>query len=88
VKIRFHSNENIEWHCMHVELKFNSNILIEIWIELNWIPIQLKSIEKGWKLVKKILKNCQWIYGDREKRTLKRHNSKKLISMPLYLEMG
>jgi hypothetical protein len=39
VKIKFHLNENIEWHCMHLELnlseiQLDSNILIRVWIEL------------------------------------------------------
>jgi len=36
VKIKFHLNENIEWHCMHLEL--NQNLLI-----LN--PIEFKYID-------------------------------------------
>jgi hypothetical protein len=46
-EIQFHSNENIEWHCMHFELNWssiefnlnwnelNSTTLIKIWIKLN-----------------------------------------------------
>jgi hypothetical protein len=51
VIIKFHLNENIEWHCMHLELEFNSNliqlnsnILIGIWIELNSNSTKFNSI--------------------------------------------
>ncbi len=53
VQIKFHSNENIEWHCsMHLNLNWNSiwfnldliesnsNTLIGIWIDFNKILIQ------------------------------------------------
>jgi hypothetical protein len=46
VKIKFHLNENIEWHRMQFELKFLNLMEFDmIWIYLNWIPIQLKSIQ-------------------------------------------
>jgi hypothetical protein len=43
-EIKFHSNEDIEWHCMPLEL--NSNKLNGIWIELNWSAIQKSKIAK------------------------------------------
>jgi hypothetical protein len=51
VEIKLHLNEDIEWHCMHLELNSNSYLLK--WIELqsnlihfnNWIKIQLKINE-------------------------------------------
>jgi hypothetical protein len=62
VKIKFQSNGNIEWHYMHLEsnelkwihiwlnriqiLKLNSNTMIVTWFNLNWIPIQLNSIQQ------------------------------------------
>jgi hypothetical protein len=51
VKIKFHSNENIEWHCMQLELNFKfSN-----WIEFKYIELKRNVIQidaKGyWKNV-------------------------------------
>jgi hypothetical protein len=40
VKIKFQLNENIEWHCMQLELNSNSNR--EKW-DANWLKIYLKS---------------------------------------------
>jgi hypothetical protein len=41
--MKFHLNEDIEWHCM--QLKLNSNTLNQIHIPLNQIEIQLNSIQ-------------------------------------------
>jgi hypothetical protein len=51
MEIKLHLNENIDWHCMHLELNSKSYLLK--WIELqfnfiqfhNWIKIQLKINE-------------------------------------------
>jgi hypothetical protein len=40
VEIKFHSNENIEWDCMHLVLNVN-------WIS-NWTQFNSNSIEKKW----------------------------------------
>ncbi len=42
VKIKFHLNENVEWHCMQLELNMDSFF---IWIEFSYrISMQLNSI--------------------------------------------
>jgi hypothetical protein len=46
VKIKFHLNESIKWHCM--QIKFN-------WVEFNWK-------EMGSKLMEKVLKIYLWIW--------------------------
>ncbi len=53
IGMKFHSNENIEWHCMKIELKilkFDSNAL-------NWIKIELKrnGIQIGTKGIENLL---------------------------------
>jgi hypothetical protein len=56
-------NQNIESHCMHLELNFNSiqlNLTINlIKIQLNWIQIQLKKNQM--QIVRKLLKIYLWI---------------------------
>jgi hypothetical protein len=42
VKIKFHSNENIEWHCMQLQFKYikwNSNLIA---LKFIWNKIELK----------------------------------------------
>jgi hypothetical protein len=62
VKIKFQSNGNIESHYMHFESnelkwihiwlnriqipKLNWNTMIVIWSNLNWISIQINSIQQ------------------------------------------
>jgi hypothetical protein len=81
VEINLHLNENIEWHCMHLELNSNSYLLK--WIELqfnNWIKIQLKinEMQVGGKDIGIFFTNILL-----EKTTLKWHKP-----MHFYLGMG
>jgi hypothetical protein len=56
LKIKFHSKENIEWHCMQFKLNLNS-ILIEL--RCNWNDFKFNNFKKmEFKLVYKILKIC------------------------------
>ncbi len=45
VKIKFHLNENIKWHCMQLEFEFNSNTWNGIQILLSWDAIHFNSIQ-------------------------------------------
>jgi hypothetical protein len=45
MKIKFHLNENIEKHCMQLELNVNSKKFNQF--KFNWILIWLNSIEPG-----------------------------------------
>ncbi len=40
IKIKFHSNKNIEWHCMKLEL--NSTEFMSVWIKFKSIEFQSK----------------------------------------------
>ncbi len=83
VKIKFHSNENIEWHCMLLEL---NPVQQKNWIELNnWIKIQLKrnrmQIGEG---IKNLLGNM--VLG---KKKFKKHKDPKEHKfMALHLRMS
>jgi hypothetical protein len=56
-KLSFILNENIEWHCMQIELnldwneilKLNSNMLSWIEFQLNWKEMGCKLMRKYWK---------------------------------------
>jgi hypothetical protein len=43
LKIRFHSNENMEWHCMLFELKFMN------WIQIYWTKFKFDGIHSQLK---------------------------------------
>jgi hypothetical protein len=55
LEIKFHLNENIEWHCMQLEFNFNWNefklILLEIKFHLNeniewcWMQLEYNTIQ-------------------------------------------
>ncbi len=74
VKIKFHSNEIIEWHCMHFEL---SKFKYIDW-NLNWIEFQFNWQEMGCKLVEKVWK----------KNTFKKHKYKKMSFYAFLLRNG
>jgi len=42
VEMKFHLNEKIEWHCMQLELNFNS---INIEFRLNWIELKFLIVQ-------------------------------------------
>jgi hypothetical protein len=50
---KFHSTENIEWHCMQIES--NRNSIKEKW-DVNWWRIEIYSWLWCWKEKKKINK--------------------------------
>jgi hypothetical protein len=47
VKFKFHSNENIEWHCMQ--------------LELNWAQIPLNR--NGMQIDTQSMKICSWLWS-------------------------
>jgi hypothetical protein len=47
VKIKFHSNENIKWHCMQIKLNWNWIEIQIIQFKNNWI--KFKYIELGFQ---------------------------------------
>jgi hypothetical protein len=54
---KFHSNENIEWHCMHLEVNWNS---IDFnWIQIHWLELVLNS--NSTKFNSKIILKWNWI---------------------------
>ncbi len=79
VKIKFHSNENIEWHCIQLEVNsIYSSVLNSIQLQKiysNFIKFELSWREMGYKLVKKVLKIHSWLWL--RNKTLKRHTFKK-----------
>jgi hypothetical protein len=82
VEIKFHSNENVEWHCIHFESNWIYSLLIQI--TLYWIKIWLNrnGVQIGVKDVEILFVTIV------EKKTLKIHKSKKYYSNPLYLGIG
>jgi hypothetical protein len=71
LKIKFHSNDNIEWPCVQIEL--NSNIFIEfdltieLWFKFNWRKLRCKLVEKVSKLY-------SWVPMFQKRKTLKDTN--------------
>jgi hypothetical protein len=51
VKIKFHSNDNIEWPCVQIELNSNQfiefDLTIELWLKFNWKKIEMQIGEEG-----------------------------------------
>ncbi len=79
LKKKFHSNENIEWDYMCLELNW---IHISLnWVQIHWLKFELNRIEfefnwkqMGCKLVEKILKICLWMWcWKKKKRDLKKY---------------
>ncbi len=82
VKIKFDVNENIEWHCMQLELiefvfnQVESKVLN--WIKIHWINFKLNWIEMKCKLIHKILKICSSLPSSLTMALKKKHNSKEI----------
>ncbi len=76
-KLSFILNENIEWHCMQIELNLDWNEILKLNSNtLSWIDFQLNWKEMGCKLVEKVLKICKHEY-DVEKNNIRQYRSRK-----------
>ncbi len=72
VKIKFYSNENIEWYCMQLELNLNSNS-----IQFNFFNlIHIHSIQLE-KMICKLMQNLLVIMVLRKSKLKKYINTKK-----------
>ncbi len=86
VRIKFHLNENIEWHCMQLELnlietQLDSSILIRIRIELISIELEINEMQIGGEGIENMLSNMVL------KKTLK-HKSEKTSFRASLFENG
>jgi hypothetical protein len=79
VKIKFDVNENIEWHCMQLELieiifnQIESKFLN--WIKIHWIEMQIDTRNIENMLIPSIILD----YGIEKKHNLKKIDLKSFI---------